>query len=40
MNLGLAAILGVFAASAAHAEPASVDAYMGQAQVKADARIA
>jgi acetyl esterase/lipase len=40
MNLGLAAILGVFAASAAHAEPASVQAYMAQPQAKADARIA
>ena len=36
----LATILGAFAAQAAHGEPASVQAYMSQPQVKADARIA
>jgi len=40
MNLWLAAALGAFAATSAVAEPASVQDYMGQPQVKADARIA
>lgn len=40
MRRWLAAIAGVLAATAAHAEPASVQAYMTQPQVKADARIA
>jgi len=40
MNLWLAAVLGAFAATSAVAEPASVQDYMGQPQVKADVRIA
>jgi acetyl esterase/lipase len=40
MTLWLAAVLGAFAATSAMAEPASVQAYMGQPQIKADARIA
>jgi acetyl esterase/lipase len=40
MNLRLAAVLGAFAATSAAAEPASVQDYMGQPQVKAAARIA
>jgi len=40
MRRWLAAILGAFSAGAAGAEPASVQAYMTQPQVKADARIA
>ncbi|MBW8815908.1 MAG: alpha/beta hydrolase [Caulobacterales bacterium] len=40
MRRWLAAVLGAFTASAAQAEPATVQAYMSQPQVKADARIA
>ena len=36
----LAAMLGAMTATTAHAEPATVEAYMGQPQVKADVRIA
>jgi acetyl esterase/lipase len=39
MTLWLAAVLGAFAATSAMAEPASVQAYMDQPQIKADARI-
>jgi len=40
MRLWLAGILGAVAATTAHAEPTSVQAYMGQTPVEADARIA
>ena len=40
MKRWAAAILGAVSATACQAAPASVDAYMGQPQVKADARIA
>lgn len=40
MRRWLAGMLGGIAATAAHAEPATVQAYMAQPQVKADARIA
>ena len=40
MRRWLTAILGAFSATAAHAGPATVQAYMNQPQVRADARIA
>ena len=40
MTRWFVALLAVFVASAAMAKPATVDDYMGQPQVKADARIA
>lgn len=40
MRRWLAAILGVFSATAVQAEPATVQAYMAQPQLRADARIA
>src|SRR5687767_7755603 len=40
MKLWLAALTGAFFATAAMAEPATVQDYMNQPQVKADARVA